>query len=210
MPKSRKKHRKKSDASGSGHIPYGGAAGKATRRLNIAIAVLVVVAVGAAAVYWYIGSRGERPFLALVEQGQSALDQVVSHPSAGQRHLDPGESHAYPEKFPTSGPHASIPTEAGFYELPQPPVNLVHALEHGGIVIYYDAPGDDALATLQDWTALYPGRWDGVVATPMAGLGESLMVNAWTKELRLERFDAAAVAAFIDAYRGRGPENPVR
>lgn len=210
MPKSRKKHRKKSDASGSGHIPYGGAAGKSVKRLNIALAVLAVLAVSAGAAYWFLGISGERSFQTLVEQGQGALDQVVSHPSAGQRHLNQGESHAYPDKFPTSGPHSPRPTEPGFYERPQPPVNLVHALEHGNVVIYYNTPGDEALAALKEWTALYPRAWDGVVATPMAGLGESLVVNAWIKELRLERFDAPAIAAFIDAYRGRGPENPTR
>ena len=210
MPKSRKKHRKKSDPGGSGHIPYGGAAGKSVQRLNIVIAALAVVALGAAATYWYLDTRVERPFLALAAQGRADLDKVVSHPSTGQKHLVPGETYAYTENFPTSGPHAPVPTSPGFYESQQPPVNLVHAIEHGGVLIYYDAPGDEVLATLRDWTALYPGKWDGVLAAPMAGLGEGLVVNAWTKELRLERFDAPAVAAFIDAYRGRGPENPVR
>ena len=35
-------------------------------------------------------------------------------------------------------------------------------------------------------------------------------MTAWRKRLRLKTFDASAAAAFIDAYRGRGPENPVR
>ena len=89
MPKSRKKQRKKSDASGSGHIPYGGTAGKSVKRLNIAIAVLAVLAVSAGAAYWFLGISGERSFQTLVEQGQGALDQVVSHPSAGHRSVIP-------------------------------------------------------------------------------------------------------------------------
>ena len=70
--------------------------------------------------------------------------------------------------------------------------------------------GPDALADLKDWAALYTGTWDGVVLTPMERLGEEVVLTAWTKTLRLEPFDAALAAAFIDRYRGRGPEHPVR
>jgi hypothetical protein len=71
-------------------------------------------------------------------------------------------------------------------------------------------PTPDALADLKDWAALYTGTWDGVVLTPMERLGEEVVLNAWTKTLRLKSFDPALAAAFIDRYRGRGPENPVR
>ncbi|MCG8458808.1 MAG: ABC transporter permease, partial [Holophagales bacterium] len=70
------------------------------------------------------------------------------------------------------------------YRLPQRPGQLVHALEHGSVVIYYDQPGPEALATLKDWAGLYTGTWDGVVLTPMDGLGEEVVLNAWTKTLR--------------------------
>ena len=66
------------------------------------------------------------------------------------------------------------------------------------------------MAKLKDWTSLYDGTWDGVVATKAAGLGEVVVMTAWTKLLRLETFDDASAAAFIDLYRGRGPENAVR
>jgi hypothetical protein len=83
-------------------------------------------------------------------------------------------------------------------------------LEHGNIVIYYDAPETEVLATLKDWAGLYGGQWDGLVVTPHSGLGKTIVMTAWRKILRLDTFDPAAAAAFIDAYRGRGPEHPVR
>jgi len=52
--------------------------------------------------------------------------------------------------------------------------------------------------------------WSGIVATPMPGIGEAVVLTAWRRMLRLDTFDAATAAAFIDAFRGRGPENPVR
>ncbi len=44
----------------------------------------------------------------------------------------------------------------------------------------------------------------------MPGMGKRVVLVAWTKLLRLRKFDAASAAAFIDAYRGRGPEQRVR
>ena len=82
--------------------------------------------------------------------------------------------------------------------------------EHGLIVVYYDKPGTEALETLTAWAQLYDAPWSGVVLTQKPGLGEALVLTAWNRLFRLERFDTAAAAAFIDAFRGRGPEKPVR
>jgi hypothetical protein len=101
-------------------------------------------------------------------------------------------------------------TRPGVYEQPQRPTQLVHALEHGHIVIYYDEPGAEAMQLIEEWAALYDGQWSGVVVTPRPDLGEALVVTAWTKRLALDTFDPFSTAAFIDAYRGRGPETPVR
>ena len=129
---------------------------------------------------------------------------------SGQRHLNYGESFSYSHAYPTSGPHAPQPTPPGYYTEVQPPVGLVHAVEHGSIVIYYGEPTPETVARLKDWTGLYRGVWDGVVATPRPGLGQGVMMTAWRKRLQPKTFDAKSAAAFIDAFRGRGPENPVR
>lgn len=98
----------------------------------------------------------------------------------------------------------------GVYEQVQRPEQLVHSLEHGNIVVYYDEPTPEAEQALKSWAEQFSGPWDGIVAVPKSGLGESLVLTAWTKKLVQPSFDAAAAASFIDAYRGRGPENPVR
>jgi hypothetical protein len=103
-----------------------------------------------------------------------------------------------------------MPIDPGFYTGRQRPTQLVHSVEHGHIVIYYDAPGADTMSTLKDWTALFGGHWDGVVAVPSSGLGKAVVLTAWRKILKLDSFEPAAAAAFIDTYRGRGPEKRVR
>lgn len=189
-----------------GHYPS-----KKKRRDNTIAAVVAIAIVGGFGTMWWQSESAERSFLSLAEIGSGVLPQVTSSRSQGQRHLAFGETIRYGDAFPTSGPHAQRWTVTGFYETPQPATGLVHALEHGNVVIYYDRPGNDALQLLQQWADLFTGQWDGVVVAPKPGvLGERVVLTAWTKKLELAQFDAASVAAFIDAFRGRGPENRVR
>ena len=209
MPKSGiRKGRKR--PSGSGLMIGERSSPAKRRRRNVIIAVtvtLIAVAIGA---YWWISSEAERDFLAIATEGNAALSGVKNERSLGGGHLRPGQTRTYASRFPTSGSHHSVPTEPGFYENRQSAIELVHALEHGHIVIYYDKPGAVVLDTLRRWTRLYSGHWSGIVATPMSRLGRKIVLTAWTKRLDQARFDMPAAAAFINAYRGRGPENPVR
>jgi hypothetical protein len=209
MAKSKRK--KCSKASSSGHITHGGHYGGSRRRRDYAItAVIAATVVIVAAAFWWRSSSAEKEFLALAAQGETALAGVRREPSLGRTHLRLGETHSYNSRFPLSGPHHPVPTEPGFYDFTQPPIQLVHALEHGHIVIYYDEPGAVALDSLKRWAGQYGGPWDGVVVTKMLRIGDRIELTAWTRRLGLQKFDAATAAAFIDAYRGRGPENPVR
>ncbi len=149
-------------------------------------------------------------FEVLAAQGQAALARVETPPGRGGGHLASGRGHIYGVPFPTSGIHDRIPADPGFYRDSQPATKLVHCVEHGHIVIYYESPGAEAIQLLKDWASLYGGHWDGVVATPSSGLGKAVVLTAWRKILRLDEFDPAAAAAFIDEFRGRGPENAVR
>ncbi|HET8700330.1 MAG TPA: DUF3105 domain-containing protein [Nitrococcus sp.] len=157
-----------------------------------------------------LGGQEIGHFAALVQAGQSKLKAVQSFPSKGREHVASGTKIDYGTPYPTSGPHWPSPIDPGYYTKPQPPEGLVHSLEHGIIVIYYDHPGSAAETTLKRWAAHFTGPWSGLIATPHAGLGQRVVLTAWRHRLELPRFDPAASAAFIDRFRGRGPEHPVR
>ncbi len=209
MPKSRK--RKRSKRAKPHDIPWGGAQQRPHRSRGrvITIAVLVVLIAGGGFMWWRSFSA-EGDFMALAEQGKGALSRVEIGIGAGGGHLSLGQAYSYADRFPTSGPHDRVWTGPGFYDAPQSPKRLVHAVEHGNIVIYYDKPAPGVLDSLEEWAGLYGAQWSGIVVTPMSGMGATIVLTAWNKTLRLKRFDAAAAAAFIDAYRGRGPERLVR
>ena len=206
----RSKNRRRRKSSGGRNLTHGGHYPKSRRRRDYAIAAAISTAIIAGTgTYWWWLADAENKFLALAAEGEAILAEVIREPSLGRTHLGSGESYAYDSRFPVSGPHYLVAAEPGFYTFRQAPIQLVHALEHGHIVIYYDKPGDDVLKTLQEWVDRYSGHWDGVVVTPMPRLGDRIELTAWTRRLGLARFDPAA-AAFVDAFRGREPENPVR
>ena len=65
---------------------------------------------------------------------------------------EPGDYSSTP---PTSGCHLDSPADWGPYTSPQNPVQLIHNLEHGGIVIWYQ-PGAveaDEVAALTDFVS---------------------------------------------------------
>ena len=191
-------------------ISWGGSASPGTRRINFVLAAVLAVALAAGGGFWWRTLGVEREFQALAAQGQAKLAAVESLPSHGGGHLSPGASHSYADSIPTSGVHDPSWVKPGFYEQQQPQPRLVHALEHGNVIVYYEHLEPEPAALLSAWTGLYDDQWDGVIAAPLPGLGDGVVLAAWTKLLRLERFDAAAAAAFIDRFRGRGPENAVR
>lgn len=159
---------------------------------------------------WWQDQAIESRFLELAGTGAGALSRVERGTDAGGGHLGPGQSAGYRQRFPTSGRHNPQWLGAGIYTVPQPAERLVHSLEHGMVVIYIDTPSDEVRAMLESWAGLYGGSWSGIVITPAPGLGEAVLLNAWNNTLRLDAFEPAAAAAFVDRFRGRGPEHPVR
>lgn len=176
---------------------------------------VAIVAVVAAALFlgwrWSLGSRVESAFLEHVRLGQASLEQVERPPDEDTSgHTTPGESLRYRGDPPTSGRHNPKWLDPGIYQTVQPSDRLVHSLEHGMVVIYFDKPSPEVWETLTTWAGLYTVMWSGVVLAPKPGLGEAVILTAWRKLMRLDEFDPDVAAAFIDTYRGRGPEKRVR
>lgn len=115
----------------------------------------------------------------------------------------------------TSGPHWNNPTNWGVYSTPQNESQVIHNLEHGGIVIWYDPDALDAdgIAQMADYvnrqiSAGISGRFKFMLS-PWAGpdpLGAPIAVTAWRNLLELDEVDLAAIDAFAGEHYGRSPE----
>lgn len=212
MPKSRNRRKRPNRNKPAGHslnwgIRVSGTQRRKDRRLLIVLVGLPLLAL--AGYLWQQFDAG-RTFDIAARSGSAALTQVVSRADFGRSHLPIGQPGVYPVRYPTSGDHDQLVLRPGFYDEPQPSARIVHALEHGNVVAYVGELSEVERKTLMKWTRLHSGRWDGVVVVPDRRLGKAVMLSAWRKNLELSRFDAPGIAAFIDAYRGRGPELQVR
>jgi len=142
------------------------------------------------------------------------ISQVETFESEGRQHADSGSDFRYARRPPLSGTHGGRPVQAGFYaETPELP-RLVHTLEHGAVVIYYDQATltPEAEASLRAWASNHdsPRASIVVVPNPNANPTGDYVLTAWTHRLVIDEYDAEAVKAFAAEYLGRGPENPVR
>ena len=114
----------------------------------------------------------------------------------------------------TSGVHWDSPANWGVYSTPQPEEQLIHNLEHGGIVIWYEPDALEAaqvaeLATYVDrqTSSGISGRYKFILS-PWEGpdFEETIAVTAWRHVLYLDGVDLDAIDEFARAHYGRSPE----
>jgi hypothetical protein len=138
---------------------------------------------------------------------------VESFENEGQNHVADGTKVPYKTNPPTSGPHYNRWMPPSVYAIGEAaPELLVHNLEHGNVVIYFNqaALGKNEVDELTELSKKYIGQWDGVLLVAREDKEYPLILTAWRNVLRLKKYDQQKVLAFLDAFRGRGPENPVR
>ena len=137
---------------------------------------------------------------------------VETVPCKTESHVAEGKAVTYETDPPLSGDHWSSWLPPGFYTVAQAPEQLVHDLEHGNIVIYYDKDrlSADDLAKVKALTQQFRQDFQGVLAVPRADKQAALILTAWEHALRLNSYAPDAVDQFVDAFRGRGPEKAVR
>lgn len=149
------------------------------------------------------GGNGATSSLSFADAG------IETFPSEGNTHVDVGTVIQYHTDPPTSGNHFPTPQPGGFFTTGIPSGFLVHSLEHGAIVIYYDASrlSPDQLAHLKDLAATHPGNSAQIVVVPRNDPAFPIILTAWTHRLRLDAYDRARIDSFIALFLGHGPEN---
>ena len=120
-------------------------------------------------------------------------------------HIAVGASHSeYNSNPPTSGWHYAVPAQSGIYDTVFPDEQLLHNLEHGHIWIAYrpDLPKDQ-IEALADIAKSYSSK---IIMVPRPNNPAPIALAAWEYLLKLDSFNEQQVKDFINAYRGKGPE----
>ena len=140
--------------------------------------------------------------------GQAVREAGRGHIEDGTR-PPPGSYNSVPA---TSGNHWGTPANWGVYPIAVPEAQVIHNLEHGGIVIWYD---EERISSedVADLTAFVERELSGArfkfILSPWDGedFGHAIAVTAWTRLLYQDELDLDEVRAFADRYYGRlGPE----
>ena len=170
------------------------------RHPRLFIAAFAILAAAAVIVFLLTGggdTRPDYPYTVAVFEDQ------------GREHLPPGQTYDfYNSNPPTSGPHGPA-VDWGVHDQPVAREALVHSMEHGGVVIWYDCSagvplGDAPCRELRDQlaavveSALADGKL--VVMVPYARLEHRIALTAWRTLDTLDQSDEGRVQAFIDAY----------
>lgn len=127
---------------------------------------------------------------------------------------DPGPFNSDP---PTSGPHYDAPLEAGFYDeataadiRPYPTGYLVHNLEHGYIVFWYNCEILDEVECTELKGQLQEVMDDArnikVVAFPWTSTDFPVVATSWGRIQEFESFDTKMAFRFVSSNRNRAPE----
>ncbi len=126
-------------------------------------------------------------------------------------HVQPGAPHeAYNTDPPTSGPHYAQPARAGFYDDAIDDETLVHNLEHGYIVIWYNCAELDegecqTLRTQIQDVMDRAGSWK-LIAVPRPNMDSLIALTSWGRIYKSASFDEADISDFANFFRGRAPE----
>jgi hypothetical protein len=131
-------------------------------------------------------------------------------------HLPECSNIIYSTSPPTFGDH--YPSWAAYqsYDFPVPLGYLVHDLEHGAVVLFYDCPEGCAaeVETAQAFIAALPAdpRCSAavrvqVILVPRPELGARWAAAAWGHSLTADCLDADLFGQFYADHHGQGPED---
>ena len=152
------------------------------------------------------GSVPERKITALEAAAKAAGCELKTFPDFGQGHVT--TPVRYRSNPPTSGPHHPDYARDGAYPKAPPAEKLVHALEHGRVLLQFRPTAPEEVRG--DLKALFDEDAVWVLLSPnTTGMPYEVAATAWRQLIGCPRanervFDA--LRAFRDRYRDRGPE----
>lgn len=180
---------------------------QARRRRARFTRIAIVATLGAIVlglVGWQVNSR---------RHARAVIASFTSRTCDYDTRTDPGrvnehtQSPVFTLNPPSGGVHEPNPARAGTFTSDSAPTDgqIVHALEHGLIAIWYRP--DLASADVSRLEAIAGERRDDVLLLPRDGLPSKVAATAWHRRLLCSDVEPQAIERFADAYKGKGPEN---
>ncbi len=130
------------------------------------------------------------------------------HTTEGQFHLPGNQSASYTVYPPYGEEHSPFPLTCGIYSSTPLFEMVVHAMEHGAVVLWYtpNVLSVDDIALLTDISTEHLNDNDYVIQAPYGGLGVPLMLVSWGVRLPLGSVDEDIIDQFFDEFHDDAPE----
>ena len=204
-----------------------GGLGRALRRLAFpTLAVLIVVGVTAGLIFAVTQVNKE-------SQSAGAEAEQDRDPSLPGEWIDPGgvygsdehtgthfaagtvypvctdevTENCYTSNPPTSGSHDPVAVQWGIYDEPQRKEQLLHNMEHAGVVVWYNCTGcEDVISELKDIVLGYLEDGRLLVMTPYPEMEpDTIALTGWSRldKFGVDEFDEGRVRRFIEAHECR-------
>jgi hypothetical protein len=196
------------------------------RRLVTFVVIGALVAAGIGlAVQRQVAQRAEQR--AMAQRAQEALadlgcTEITEMPNLGQGHLQ-GTAEAlaanppdllYPDRPATSGQHMDGVVNTGVYDTLIDERLLVHNLEHGYVLFWYDQDADEAqVERLRTWAQeRIDGDFQKIIVAPW--IGDALPDDAqfatvaWTARQLCRDFDEEVAQVFLNEWHGNAGDAP--
>ena len=154
------------------------------------------------------GSVPPEQKLSLEEAARRAGCKLENPKNEGAEHVD--TQVTYKSNPPTSGNHNPIPADDGaYYDDPPPKENLVHALEHGRVIVQFKPNAPESLKG--NLYALFEEDDSHMILTPNeTNMPYEVAATAWDHLIGCPGMNDDvynALRAFKYRYRDKGPEN---
>lgn len=192
---------------------------RAARMRQVAVLGLVVLVVlaGAGLLVWNqvqqrseVAARAERVSARLDELGctpvEEATDVGGGQHLAGQALAGSPPDSLYDQRPTSAGPHIASVLASGVYDETVDERLVVHNLEHGYVVFWWDPDADEqTIQAVQDFVADSLDEFPKLIAAPYnTDLPDEQAVTtvAWTFRQQCEQFDADVAQSFMDAHYG--------
>lgn len=182
---------------------------KAAQRKRSLVTIGLALLVGALVVGLILNERQTEEQIASVPAEEAGCTEIIEHELLGRDHVDEGTPVQYNSSPPTSGPHYANFSEPGFFSAPVQPERLVHNLEHGQVVVWFDP--DAPQQTIDSIENYVSGELPGILASPYEGEfsegSGDYVLTGWGASQVCSEFSIPVVEAFREEYQGVGPEN---
>ena len=130
------------------------------------------------------------------------------HTTNQQIHLLGNESADYTTIPPYGEEHSPIPLTCGIYSSTPLFEMVVHAMEHGAVVLWY-SPNQLSATDIEAMTEIssqHLNDSDYVIQAPYGALDAPLMLVAWGVRLPLTEVEPDAIEQFFDEFHDEAPE----